>query len=599
MQKAMDYFKQYIGVISIVLALCILLTYSLSYFKVNIDNKRAAEMYIGDLKYTISIDGTSTNTLTIPSGETIVDIDLTNQNEIKTYYKLLYLKNANISISYFNQTKNTSDELTSYKSPGDLVESKSVNNLKLKILNNSASSQTLTFKVSGGYSTNTLADVEVPNTYTEITSLETPSTNTYFCKTNDTLTQGLKYVDGQYTYGYKQRGYINRYKPDTLVWSNMDADSWGVMLTNRTSTETVNSKVCTYINNKPIVDMSFMFYNSKATTLDLSSFNTSKVTNMSYMFSSTKATTLNLSNFDTSKVTNMSSMFQYSGATTLDVSSFNTSNVTNMAGMFYYSKATTLDLSKFNTSKVTDMSSMFSNTQATILDVSNFDTSNVTNMASMFSSTKATTLNLSNFDTSKVTDMSYMFSDSKATTLYVSSFNTSNVTNMASMFSNTQATTLDLSKFNTSNVTNMAGMFYYSKATTLDLSKFNTSKVTDMSSMFSNTQATILDVSNFDTSNVTNMASMFSSTKATTLNLSKFNTSKVRNMRNMFMSADVKTIYVSDKFVTSTVTNSDYMFNGCTNLVGGAGTVYDKNHVTVLYARIDGGTSSPGYFTSK
>ena len=474
MQKAMDYFKQYIGVISIVLALCILLTYSLSYFKVNIDNKRAAEMYIGELKYSMTIEGSSTNTLSVPAGETIVDIDLTNQNEIKTYYKLLYQKNANISISYFNQTKNTSDELTSYKSPGDLVESKSVNNLKLKILNNSASSQTLTFKVSGGYSTNTLADVEVPNTYTEITSLETPSTNTYFCKTNDTLTQGLKYVDGQYTYGYKQRGYINRYKPDTLVWSNMDADSWGVMLTNRTSTETVNSKVCTYINNKPIVDMNFMFYNSKATTLDLSNFNTSKVTNMSYMFSSTKATTLNLSNFDTSKVT--------------------------------------------------DMSSMFSDTVATTLDVSNFDTRNVTKMSSMFWGSQATALDLSNFDTSKVINMSFMF--------------------------------------------------YRSQATSINLSSFNTS-------------------------NVTNMASMFSSTKAATLDLSKFNTSKVRNMNGMFMSADVKTIYVSDKFVTSTVTNSDYMFNGCTNLVGGAGTVYDKNHVNGLYARIDGGTSSPGYFTRK
>lgn len=44
MSKIVDYVKQYIGVISIVLAVCILLTYTLSYFKVNIDNKRAAEI---------------------------------------------------------------------------------------------------------------------------------------------------------------------------------------------------------------------------------------------------------------------------------------------------------------------------------------------------------------------------------------------------------------------------------------------------------------------------------------------------------------------------------------------------------------------------
>ena len=120
-----------------------------------------------------------------------------------------------------------------------------------------------------------------------------------------------------------------------------------------------------------------------------------------------------------------------------------------------------------------------------------------------------------------------------------------------------------------------------------------------MSFMFYRSQATSINLSSFNTSKVTNMASMFSSTKATTLDLSSFNTSKVRNMNGMFMSADVKTIYVSDKFVTSTVTNNDHMFDGCTKLVGGAGTVYDKNHVNASYARIDGGTSSPGYFTRK
>jgi hypothetical protein len=40
------------------------------------------------------------------------------------------------------------------------------------------------------------------------------------------------------------------------------------------------------------------------------------------------------------------------------------------------------------------------------------------------------------------------------------------------------------------------------------------------------------------------------------------------------------------------------MFLDCTSLVGGAGTTYDANHVDVNYARIDGGTDAPGYFTS-
>ena len=49
--------------------------------------------------------------------------------------------------------------------------------------------------------------------------------------------------------------------------------------------------------------MGSMFNGSQATTLDLSSFDTSKVTSMGAMFQNSKVTTLDLSNFDTSSVT--------------------------------------------------------------------------------------------------------------------------------------------------------------------------------------------------------------------------------------------------------------------------------------------------------
>ena len=61
--------------------------------------------------------------------------------------------------------------------------------------------------------------------------------------------------------------------------------------------------------------------------------------------------------------------------------------------------------------------------------------------------------------------------------------------------------------------------------------------------------------------------------------------------------ANLKTIYASNKFNTNNVTSSTDMFTGSTNLVGGAGTKYNSSHVDKTYARIDGGTSSPGYFT--
>ena len=47
----------------------------------------------------------------------------------------------------------------------------------------------------------------------------------------------------------------------------------------------------------------------------------------------------------------------------------------------------------------------------------------------------------------------------------------------------------------------------------------------------------------------------------------------------------------------SNVTDSYNMFYNCTKLVGGAGTVYNSSYTDKTYARIDGGTSNPGYLT--
>ena len=494
MNRIVNFLQKYFAVISVLIGISILLSVTFSSYIVTSNNHKAAEMYIGELKYSIELNGSSTNTLTVPTGETIVDVKVNNLNPVDTYYKLLYLKNTNITVKYYESTKDTNDVVTTYNKPNDSITSSNSNIVKLLITNSSTSSQNIALTMKGGYITNTIQDITTPSTYSEITLVETPSTNTYFCTTTNTLTQGLKYVNGQYTYAYKQEGKNS----SSLSWRNITTDGWGVQLTDRTSTDAVTSSLCTYINNKPISSMSNMFVYSQATSI-------------------------NLSNFNTSKVTNMSAMFYKSQATTLDLSSFDTSNVTLMDFMFAYSQATTLDVSNFNTSKVTNMSYMFWNSKSTMLDVSNF---------------------------------------------------------------------------NTSNVTNMSYMFYYSQATTLDVSNFNTSKVTNMSYMFWNSKSTMLDVSNFNTSNVTNMSYMFSGSKATTLDLNNFDTSKVTNMSYMFSSStNLKTIYVSNKFNTDKVTSSTYMFYGCTKLIGGAGTKYNSSYVDKTYAHIDGGTSSPGYFT--
>lgn len=246
------------------------------------------------------------------------------------------------------------------------------------------------------------------------------SAKVVYCKYDGELSQGSEYVNGQYTYRYKQESDLSN------GWQNITLDGWGVTLTDKTSKDEVNSELCTYINDKPVVSMYGMFSDSEAKSIDISSFNTSNVVNMGCMFFS-------------------------------------------------------------------------------VLNISSISTNS--------------------FDTSNVVDMSYMFSS-------------------------TQISSIDLNTFNTSNVTNMEGMFSF------------------------NSELIELDLSTFDTSNVTNMETLFSA------------------------SEKLKTIYVSDKFVTTSVVDGTSLFDSCTALIGGAGTTQNENLVDKTYAKIDEGENNPGYFTS-
>ena len=362
-------------------------------------------------------------------------------------------------------------------------------------------------------------------------------------------------------------------------------------------------------NTVNVTSMSSMFSGcSSLPLLDVSNFNTSNVTNMQYMFSGCSSLPLlDVSNFNTSNVTNMRNMFSgCRSLTSLDVSNFNTSNVTNMQYMFSgCSSLPSLDVSNFNTHKVMYLNDMFRDCHSlTSLDVSNFNTTNVTNIGFMFYGCNSlTSLDLSNFNTSNVKYMYGMFwRCSSLKSLDLSNFNTVNVTDMHSMFLGCSSlTSLDISNFNTSNVTNMETMFSdCSSLPLLDVSGFNTSNVTNMSGMFRDCHSlTSLDVSNFNTSNVTNMRYMFFGCRSlTSLDVCNFNTSNVTNMEYMFSGcSSLKTIYTGENWTTDAVTSSERMFYNCTALVGGVGTAYDASHTDATYARIDGGTANPGYFT--
>ena len=158
-----------------------------------------------------------------------------------------------------------------------------------------------------------LVKVEIPVDSKIIIKKIKPNNCTY----DGELVSGATYVNGQYTYTYLKE----------MTWNGIRdmARGWRVELTDKNSTEAVTTKLCTYINDKPVTSMAYMFENAKTTSVDFSSFDTSNITNMTYMFKGSSIERLDLKDFDTSNVTSMDSMFYILYDTNyIDISSFDT-----------------------------------------------------------------------------------------------------------------------------------------------------------------------------------------------------------------------------------------------------------------------------------
>ena len=416
------------------------------------------------------------------------------------------------------------------------------------------------------------------------------------CNYDGALIMGAEFVKGNFTYRYKQEGNYtptpvgpilrsinpnvtngDNIEPAPIIiggdnnngWLPLFIDGWGVKYTPQAESTADDNKMCTEINEKPIVSMSYMFSGSnvdESTKLDL--VDMSKVVNMTGTFAFTNATPDNLDNFDTTNVRHMNYMFSNNSAPSLDVSNFNTANVVNMSFMFNnagadYEDWTLEGVEKLNTSNVEDMSSMFANVAKRVktfeLDLSGWNTSKVTNMQRMFAAagrnaTEWTLGDLSGWDTSNVINMSDMFYEAgyklERFDMNLSNWNVSKVENMSDMFSNAgysaDTFSLNLAGWNTGNVTNMVRIFSSlgrSAGTfNLDVSGWNTSNVTNMGSAFGyagyDANDFELDLSDWDTKNVRDMGYMLQSVgyKAKTWNvkgLSEWDTSKVQNMEWM------------------------------------------------------------------
>ena len=399
-------------------------------------------------------------------------------------------------------------------------------------------------------------------------------------------------------------------------------DHWFDYCPNLTTIEGIE-----YFNTENVTNMRYMFGDCRSLkSLDLTNFNTENVTDMYYMFHNCRSLeSLDLTNFNTAKVTNMKGMFSscYALKTIYASDKFVTDQVTESTCMF----SDCLNLKDYSSSKEDHTYAncgptgyftygrgyaMFDDATGTLTFSykgfkpegayelneggntpewisKNSYVKKVVFDASFANARPASCykwfcgcVNLAQIEgieylnTEEVTNMAWMFKGcSNLKSLDVSKFNTAQVTDMSYMFTHCWGLeSLDVSRLNTENVTNMENMFLYcsnSKLTSLDVSNFNTEKVTNMSCMFrGNSNLTSLDLSNFNTQDVKDMSYMLMDCRGlTSLNLSGFNTPNVENMSGMFNGCyDLTTIYVSDKFVTTKVSDGTDMFYGCTSLKG-------------------------------
>ena len=202
------------------------------------------------------------------------------------------------------------------------------------------------------------------------------------CFYDGELVPGAEYVNGQYTYRYMQQldGSSNRER-----WIDIDKDGWGMALTDITSTDPVTTKMCTSINDKPIVSLYATFMRSVASSIDVSSFDTSNVYNMRSAFIYCKANEIiGLDKWDTSNVKDMQLMFRETIAPNLNLNGWDTSSVTTMKSMFQSANVEYLNINHFNVSNVTDYQQMFHKLKIEELDLSNWDIASTANVKSLF-----------------------------------------------------------------------------------------------------------------------------------------------------------------------------------------------------------------------
>ena len=157
---------------------------------------------------------------------------------------------------------------------------------------------------------------------------QSDSQSQFVTAVNNCTTDEIIYVGGQYSY----------------IESSYE-DGWEVSI-DVTAEESKNftSKICTNINNKPVIGYTKLFSNRKIEEIDLSSFNTSQVISFRGMFLGTKIEKLDLRGFDIKSAKNFDQMFKEAEINILNISTFVFPKNSSYEFMFEGAKINTLIL---------------------------------------------------------------------------------------------------------------------------------------------------------------------------------------------------------------------------------------------------------------
>ena len=334
-----------------------------------------------------------------------------------------------------------------------------------------------------------------------------------------------------------------------------------------------------------------------------------------------------IENLNTENVKDMSDMFSgCSGLISLDVTHFNTENVTRMSGMFSgCSGLISLDVTHFNTENVTSMSGMFDDCSGLIsLDVTNFNTANVTSMSGMFyGCNKLKEIYVSDkFVTDDVISSEYMFMACSSLSgdidwISVKVSDKTYAKTAGGYFRDKAYDNRPWVKYADGTLTfrcgykKTLGENEYELNSDEELPAWNTHKNKITRVVFEASSANarpkscyawfqgfenlkqIKGIENLNTENVTSMKRMFSNcSNLAELDVTNFNTANVTDMNYMFSNCrNLTTIYVSDEFVITNITNKAYsLFFDCEKLKGAIG--YNKSMTDHRFANY-----KTGYFT--